>query len=605
MKRWLWIILFLLVGAVASAREPDFNFTESITFKIKQSRESFSISSQTEIQRINLTERSLSDKEWLLASPSFAPFTHVKLRHNGKSLRRATYEHPMELGREYLNDDRVVELMLPEDLAVGDTISLSYSQDYIDIAYLHLFTVPNINATGSYELRFEHPNQMLIEPEFYFPRDSVPYRVERPSEKETIVAFDSLTYSPPLKYFAFNQALAKVLIKIKINDRLITPSTPQSFMDWYARRAPVDVELDSASRAKCAGQIRTTDDTATFADINGYIHRRIRYISDDRELHGIIPHTPDETMGREYGDCKDRAYLATSMARSYGKQVWMALISTEAQPTFTDINYGLWDHVICAYEGSDGYRFFDPTDEFDDFGDIPSYLSDRTALIMRPDNPQLVFTGLLDSVPNITFDLRGRIDSLSSVPALITLRHGMAATARVFRSEQQFLTFSRMMSRYLSGQLSQIAIRSVEWQNDTANQVILSAVADLSHFAAVSPDRIYLPRSPFVFPTPDIMERESDQYPLYFDTVLHLDFSLALAAPGAKVNQDSTNLKAVPGVFFSSMMTQAGPDSIVLNSRVARYPKTVSGENRRKFIDFCRAYFIAKKSMYTIEADKQ
>lgn len=591
------------MGAVAG--EPDFEYEYDIAFRINRSKDNYVLSSETTVRKVFLTERSLSDDVWIFTSMATSPISNLKAWHNGKTDRRAVHHQlaPAEPG--FLYDDRIYTFIPSKSLKQGDEFVVNYSQSYIDMAYTPIIEIPNVNAVKSFVISFSHPQEIKIEPEIYFPRGDLPYRIEYPFHKETRLTFDSLPYQKSIPYFEFNNRIAFVLFTITADTVLLTPTTPGSFVAWYMDQLTPMPVLDSVSLTKFNDRLEAASDADLFASINAFIQERIRYISDNTELHDIIPHDPNLILAREYGDCKDRAYLAAAMAQSQGRKIWMAPIATEIYPSFSRVHYSLWNHVICAYKDDTGYHLFDPTAEFHRFGDIPSGLYDRLLLVLNEDDPQLLVAEATDTVPSILFAIVGHPDSLSVMTATIVMRKGAAAWARKLKRDLNEIELAAQLGLYLNAILTQIGIRSVIWKGESGDEVQLTAVADLSHFAAVLPDRVYLSLSPFSFPDGDIMLRETDTLPLHFNSFLHVGFVLALAATGLSTEPRSCNLGTKPDFYFSSSLEQPHLDSVVMHAELTRYPKKFAGKARKKFMDTCLAYFKEKKSLYILKGPRQ
>ena len=158
------------------AEDPDFEYTSTIVFSLKNEGTGYQLSSDTQIRQVCLSARSLSQKVWRFESPASAPIRKFKVYHNNLYINEAVVEYP-KVGYVYLDDDRIVEVPLPVSRVIGDTISVSYSQSYLDIAYLPIIHIPNINARGSFTIRFVHPRDVAVDPEIYFPRDEIHYQL--------------------------------------------------------------------------------------------------------------------------------------------------------------------------------------------------------------------------------------------------------------------------------------------------------------------------------------------------------------------------------------------------------------------------------------------
>ncbi|MDA3941688.1 MAG: DUF3857 domain-containing transglutaminase family protein, partial [Spirochaetia bacterium] len=125
-------------------------------------------------------------------------------------------------------------------------------------------------------------------------------------------------------------------------------------------------------------------DTAhrTVVNITQWLNTEIRYTGMELGTGSIIPSTPEITLERGFGDCKDKAVIVTAMMREAGFDAWVALLRAG---TSRDINPNLpslggFNHVI-VYVGGDDPFFIDPTSEYSYDGYLPLSDQNRWALI--------------------------------------------------------------------------------------------------------------------------------------------------------------------------------------------------------------------------------
>ncbi len=121
-----------------------------------------------------------------------------------------------------------------------------------------------------------------------------------------------------------------------------------------------------------------------------FVSQEIRYMGLTLEdtSPGYEPHDVDITFNNRYGVCRDKAALLTAMLRMAGFKAFPVLINVGAKMD-KDVPQPFFNHAITAVENPDGsYTLMDPTNE--NTKDIfPSYLSDKSYLVCRPEGDGL------------------------------------------------------------------------------------------------------------------------------------------------------------------------------------------------------------------------
>jgi len=71
-------------------------------------------------------------------------------------------------------------------------------------------------------------------------------------------------------------------------------------------------DLKSLVGKLIAGKVSRDEKAAA---ILAYLDREVRYTGVEFGESAMVPHSPNETLGRKYGDCKDKASLLAAMLR--------------------------------------------------------------------------------------------------------------------------------------------------------------------------------------------------------------------------------------------------------------------------------------------------
>jgi transglutaminase-like putative cysteine protease len=187
---------------------------------------------------------------------------------------------------------------------------------------------------------------------------------------------------------------------------------------WYdgltkSRRDPTP-EIQQEVSQLTAG---TSDTLQKIRLITEYMQRNIRYYAVEIGIGGYQPHAAAEVFAHQYGDCKDKATLLSSMLRAIGIDSYYVLVDTNRG--FVNPNYPSTDfnHAILAIRLPDTVNdsglysvindpklgrllIFDPTNRYVPLGHVPSYLQDTYGLVIAPDGGHLEKIPLLPASTN-------------------------------------------------------------------------------------------------------------------------------------------------------------------------------------------------------------
>jgi Flp pilus assembly protein TadD len=118
--------------------------------------------------------------------------------------------------------------------------------------------------------------------------------------------------------------------------------------------------------------------------LTAWVHQNVRYTGLELGEAALVPVSPDETLGRRYGDCKDLSLLLVGLLRAAGHEAHIALLKTgwsEVEPELPGL--GEFDHAIVRVDGPEP-TWVDPTDPFVAPGRLPAPDQGRLALVARP-----------------------------------------------------------------------------------------------------------------------------------------------------------------------------------------------------------------------------
>ena len=166
------------------------------------------------------------------------------------------------------------------------------------------------------------------------------------------------------------------------------------------------------------------------AAILDYLDREVRYTGIEFGGAAIVPRDPAETLGKKYGDCKDKATLLVAMFRAAGIPAYVALLNAGSRMDVPSDQpgMGLFDHAIVFVPGIAGAKksepaapdmWIDATDRYARLGQLPIADQGRMALVARPETNALTEIPESTSKDNVLVEFR-EIRLSENGPAAIT-----------------------------------------------------------------------------------------------------------------------------------------------------------------------------------------
>jgi hypothetical protein len=160
-----------------------------------------------------------------------------------------------------------------------------------------------------------------------------------------------------------------------------------------------------------------SDPVAKIRALTDYIQRQVRYVAISIGIGGYQPHAASDVFGHQYGDCKDKATLLSTMLHEIGIESYYVLIDSDrglVRPEYPSMRF---DHAILAIRVPEGVDagsfhavvndpklgkllFFDPTDEYAPLGYLPWQLQKNYGLVVTPDGGELLSLPLLPPSAN-------------------------------------------------------------------------------------------------------------------------------------------------------------------------------------------------------------
>ena len=157
---------------------------------------------------------------------------------------------------------------------------------------------------------------------------------------------------------------------------------------WYAALERDRIVPDEKVRAKTEELIHgLTTDKAKIEALYEFVAKNFRYVSLSLGQGRYQPHAAGDVYANQYGDCKDKHTLLSSMLTAAGLHGSPALMNSARKIDADVPSPGQFDHVITAVPLAGETLWMDTTAEVAPFGLISPQLRDKKALLVPPSGP--------------------------------------------------------------------------------------------------------------------------------------------------------------------------------------------------------------------------
>lgn len=596
--------LLLLLSLTPSLKaDVDFELAEEVEYKIKQRDGRYTLKSEVKEYYRYLTKKSTELTVFPIYERFYAKVSDLRGRYQGGKVDRdwISYDHA-DHEDIFIANTKIWWIEFPTS-SVGDEVMYSYEVEYDGAEWFPVQYISNMGNMRKYTMKIEHPEEVKVDFEFFFPREEVPYRVERPSKEKTILIFENVEEQETLSYFPFNGTNAAVQVRLTANGKAITPTSPEEFTAWYQKLFEQTPGVSSEHQAKVDALLaEVTTDREKLERIHDYVRLNIRYIAEENDYGAIVPRDPNKVMSRMYGDCKDKAFLIANLARKHGIEVDMTLVSTRPTPTFEGGTYvGQYNHAICSWDDGGGNRvFFDPTSKYTEFGNLPDSDIESIAFVLNKKNPQMVRIPIPDRSAGIEIDIRGNLEDPKKSLATVTLRNGYNAAARYAHSELHGVDRENFLSNMITSHFYKLSIDYFEEDTTGHAHVTYSAMADLSDFLIASPTKRYIPAMPFSIYDAKILDRGEDPWPVLAGLNDPVTMRLHLDTEGYAVEPSTITIGNEAHAAIVSSIDVNEDGSAVVIYRLNQASGEYQGDAKTGFLDFCRDYLKSRKEMFVL-----
>lgn len=602
MMRFFIPAVLLCLSITTIFAQTDYSYYRNHTYTIEKNGSIWEGTSVEEVTMIYRSTKALKESVFHEYSSVYRTINNVEAWVNGKKLPQKWVTKSQPIYRDvFLTDSDVWSIESPKALSIGDTLRYIVHRTWFDISHIPLEQVPNYNETSEFTLSVIHPDDISIHGTV-FPVRSHPIPViTKQGQEQTTITFKNLHYQTSLSGFPFNDVHCLVRLDMFENGVPINNTTPALFAEHYKRQFNQICDLSPEQRSKilefCNGAKNQLD---TIRALHDYVRTSIRYVSDERSINAYVPRMPSVVMQQKYGDCKDRAHFVSSLSRSLGYNVGMALIHTQPQPVRTNtVHLGQFNHVICYAIIDADTIYFDPTAEHSALSDLPQYDTEQPVFLIHANPPSWAISKREQAQPLINVDVDLNALLPDSAEAKITLRKDLAITVS-YLSDSETLNDKRIaISNILGEYFNRIKVFGANTQNESDTLVAITAMLDFKQYLVKGNSSVYFPLQPARLFSTRLLERETDSLPIFLDAFTDVLFTFHIT--NANFISDTSYTLTGPGKsLFSVSVKKKSPTSatVIVRSRIGS--KYFANSERKRLLEFIQSYTKQKKLLLTL-----
>jgi transglutaminase-like putative cysteine protease len=336
----------------------------------------------------------------------------------------------------------------------------------------------------------------------------------------------------------FMPAYASLARYVVINCYNPSEESMKQFDDWnevsqwawglHNEPATTSDELAGAAAEIVAGATTPEEKLRAIAE---YVRGSIRYVAVEIGIGRFKPRLASETWKNKFGDCKDKVTLARSLLSAVGidSRPVLALSGGDIKSDvpspfqFNHVILGVPLETVPGLENvesasTDGYLFFDPTDEATPLGRLPTSLYGSKVLVVSDTE-----TDLLELPKRIPEDNHRRYDAEISLTASgsidaqvkVTDYGNLAANNYHWREQTAVVDQIENIHRQLSKTIRSPEIASYEYNHD-GDSAWYSYSLKAEGYVTSSGDLDILKMDPFHADRKNLIKKKGRMYPIWF-----------------------------------------------------------------------------------------
>ena len=338
-----------------------------------------------------------------------------------------------------------------------------------------------------------------------------------------------------------------------------------SVSQWLSQLVDPAAEVTDAVRTKAAQlTANAPSDTDRIRAIAAFV-QQTNYVDVQLNITRGGGYTPaEETLARNYGDCKDKATLMRALLKAAGIDSYLTTIYSGDRnfvrpewPSPMQFNHAIIAirvpetvdlPTVMEAPGIGRFLMFDPTDSITPPGDLPESEQGSNALIVAGERgallkmPQLpASANRIESSAEVSMDSTGRIEASLQQEYFGQSGKSLTAVRRLGGEEELKRRLERLWSRQIIGTTLD-TINATNQPERNSVQLDLHLKAD--HFAEVMQDRLMVVR-PGMLSTARAYSLPSKKRstPIELEGTLHKDLVIVRIPAGFKLDEMPVPMK--------------------------------------------------------------
>ena len=157
---------------------------------------------------------------------------------------------------------------------------------------------------------------------------------------------------------------------------------------WYRNLAIPETAVTPAIQAKALELTKgLTTNLEKEKALYQFVSTKFRYISISFGTGRYQPHSADDVLAEEYGDCKDKHTLFAALLKAVGIEAWPVLIGAGIVLDPEVPSPGQFNHLITVIPSAGTLEWLDTTSGVVPFGTLEKAVRDEQALVIPLDAP--------------------------------------------------------------------------------------------------------------------------------------------------------------------------------------------------------------------------
>lgn len=306
-----------------------------------------------------------------------------------------------------------------------------------------------------------------------------------------------------------------------------------------------------------------------------FASQNVRYVAVEVGIGGFVPSTPEETLGRGWGDCKDKSTLLVDLLGEAGIEARPALILSAADqridPEFP--SPFVFNHMIVAVETdgltveptdpvSQGLLFVDPTHDRGTSRWLHGAVQGQYALVVGDEGSELVPTPALfeSNVRDLTVDLELDPDGTARGAAELTLTGDYGSAVQDLVAGVSTDRMEEVVRGVFSALLPGVDVQRVGWGFDDGGVPRGSLRADLSITGLIptTGERLSF-HLPGLSGAPSTSILDDRSVPVVLDAgEIRERWEVTLHLEGCRPDTEDVSMETAVGSYRQSMVVDGG-----------------------------------------------